>query len=432
LNSHAPTVTSPEPTDAQDSGLETTRPLVDGYSRRNSLPSVVLSSQEAQRLGFSLNQHVVGSDYKVLQRPLRRMPNRSLIDNVRRKSRSADALRDMALSQNTLQAQERRLSDEIKYWRHSIIEDPIPLFTSGRQEAREEVEATSSTSSQTPTPPERRPSKDIPARPQGLDFSGLIIGNVDASVEQRITTVEVKLIDLECAIANLQGYEVTQPVALGKPHRRRKALQDMSQQAKALSFSTPAIHPKSSFDSFSTKSSASKDEQNQSGEQRKSVVNTLRPVTAAQSDASTAVAPHPPIPVDTNTENEFARLMSMLSQEQEARRGLESQLKDLQKQINELRFPAAPRGPPTPAHFSTPTSNTLDSSPISGKRHTVLPFRNASPRSTWKKTSILNENEGEETDTDDGFLDVYETPTEAMKYGFGIDAPRSQPMVGVM
>ena len=122
----------------------------------------------------------------------------------------------------------------------------------------------------------------------------------------------------------------------------------------------------------------------------------------------------------------------MLAQEQEARRGLESQLRDLQKQINDIRFPAALRGPPTPAHFSTPTSNVIDSSPMSTKRHTILPFRTASPRLISTTAAGLKENEGDETDTDDGFLDVYETPTEARDYGYGLVTPRSLPLVGVM
>jgi hypothetical protein len=393
----------------------------------------VLSPQEAERLQLPLNQHgIVGSDSKGLPRPLRRIPHRSLIDSVRRKSRSADALRDMARSQNTLQAQERRLSDEIKYWRNSIIEDPIPSLPSRQQKASEEkVEPTRSISSHTPTPSQRRPSKDLPAPPQAFDFNDFVVGDVDASVEQRITTVEVKLIDLECAIANLQGCGFAKSVVLERPPRRRQALPELSQRANARPFGTPALYPKSSFESFSSHSSTSEDTQDSYEEHRNSVADTLRPAIAAQSDASMAVG-WPPLPSQTHNAVELARLASMLSQEQEARRGLENQLRDLRKEINDLRFPAAPRGPPTPGHFSTPTSALLDSSPISTKRSAVLPFRTASPRLTLRSLSSQKDNEEEETDTDDGFLDVYETPTEAREYGFGIEVSRSPPMVGVM
>ena len=392
----------------------------------------MLSSQEAQRLGLTLNHQDIESDNAAIHRPSKKATNRSFIDSVRRRSRSADELRDMARSQNSLQAQERRLSDEIKYWRNSVIEAPIPSYISCRQDAKKGVEDTRSTSSHTPTFPTKRSSEDDTARPQGFDFSGLMIGNVDASVEQRITTVEVKLIDLECAIANLQGHEVAQRAVLGKRPRRTKVLRDLSPQDKASSASSPNIIPQSSFDSFSTSSSTSDDSQRQTDEHRHSVANTLRPGTAAQADASTTVASHAILPQQNSSEDEYARLVSILTQEQEARQGLESQVKDLQKQINELRYPAVHRGPPTPGHFATPTSNLLDSPPISATRHTVLPFRTASPRLTLRMTSMQKENEGDETDTDDGFLDVYETPTETREYGFGIDSTRTPPLIGVV
>jgi hypothetical protein len=61
-----------------------------------------------------------------------------------------------------------------------------------------------------------------------------------------------------------------------------------------------------------------------------------------------------------------------------------------------------------------------------------IPSRTANLRLALMMTSSQKEHEGEETDTDDGFLDVYETPTETREYGFGIDIPRSPSMVGVM
>lgn len=422
----------PEPTQADDDEQnDPTSPVVDGFSRRNSLPSAALSAQEIQTLDLALHQDGTESDHRAVLRTLRKMPNKKFLDSVKRKSRSADALRDVAQSQNTLQAQERRLSDEIKYWRNSIIEDPIPQFNSS-QHVEHEEEANQSNSSQTPTLRTRRSSGDEETTSEGFEFPGLVIGNSGGSVEQRITTVEVKLVDLECAIANLQGYDVAQPVVLGKPPRRRKGLQNLSQQATARAFSNPTMVPKSSFDSYSTGSSTSKDNRDEMSEHRKSVATTIRPVITSQPEVSTPSTPHSALPTQSHTEEEFTRLMSMLTQEQEARRALESQLKDLQKQINEIRFPTTSRGPPTPSHFSTPTSNPIGPSPISTKRLTVLPLRMATPRLTTRKTSSVKENSGDDTDTDDGILDVYETPTEAREFGFGVDTPRSPPLVGVV
>jgi hypothetical protein len=453
-------VTSQVPAPAYSNVAETFRPQVDGYSRRKSLPSVVLSSQDAQRIEYTLNRAVIASDYTTAQKTGKKTANRSFIDSVKRRSRSADALREMAQSQHTLQAQERRLSDEIKYWRNSVIEDPLPSFGSSRQEMREVDAESGSTSTQTPTLAARRPSEDAIVSPPAFNMNGLMIGNVDASVEQRITTVEVKLIDLECAIANLQGHEAPPRMLLGKPPRRRKALQDSPVQATTRSTSNPAILPQSSFDSFSTgssSSSTSEDRHNDAAaEHRKSVATIIRPGTAAaHSDASTAVvASHPSPPAQPRTDDEFTKLMAMLTQEQEARRGLEGQLHDLQKQINELRLPGPvgpSRAPPTPGHFCTPTPKSVrDSSPVS-RRTTVLPFRTASPKLTIMVTEGRRGGDVEkqaemgtememETDTEDGFLDVYETPIESTDFGFGggggggggLDKPRSPMMVGVM
>ena len=434
LNSHAPTQNPSKPAQNNDVGAHHTRPRLDLLSRRNSLPSIILSTQEAQSLNVASNSRGNGTDCKGLPGSLRRIPNRSLIDSMKRRSRSADALRDTAQLHNTLQAQEGRLSDEIKYWRNSVIQDPIPTFTSAQRGTTDDAELAGSNSSRTPTTSERLSSKDGPSRPPVFDLSALMVGNGDASVEQRVTTVEVKLMDLECAIANLQGHEAAQPVVLGKPPRRRKASQNLSQEAQTRSMSSPAIVPKSSFESYSTTSSASKKSQEDVGEHRHSAANTLRPGTAAPlGDPTAVVAPPAPLPAPTQKDDDIARVISMLIEEQEARRGLESQVRDLQKQIHEIRYPAALRGPPTPAHFSTSPSNFVNlSPPISAKRHTVLPFRTVCPRLSAMTATGLRENESDETDTDDGFSDVYETPAEARDYGFGLVTPRSPPLVGVM
>lgn len=70
--------------------------LVGGSSKRNSLPGIVPSRQEAQWLEPVTMPQDVDSDPKSSPGRLRRMPHRNFIENKKRKSRSADALRDMA------------------------------------------------------------------------------------------------------------------------------------------------------------------------------------------------------------------------------------------------------------------------------------------------------------------------------------------------
>lgn len=400
---------------------------MDTFRRRNSFPNVMLPSQDAQDLGAGYDGSGNGVDHRPFPNSLRKTTHRSLLDSMKRRSRSADDLRDTAELKDKLQAQERRLSDEIKYWRNSVIQDPIPTLTISRTEATGDFQVTRSDSSQTPMPPERTPSKNPQSRPPGVDFSALIKGTGDTSVEQRVTTVEVKLIDLEYAIANLQGYELAQPIGQAKPARRRQASQHSWRQANTRSMNTSRLFPQSSFESSSSSGS---NQEKDIGERRSSAANTLRPHPAPASDPLTAVAPHPP-----RHDAELTRLMSMLSQEQEARRGLESQLKDLQRQINDIRFPCVVRGPPTPGHFSTPTCAGFETPPMFNKRNTILPFRTSSPMPNALRTgtATAREHGGDETDTDDGFSDVYETPAEGRDYGFGgAVTGRSPALVGVM
>lgn len=268
-----------------------------------------------------------------------------------------------------------------------------------------------------------------------------MIANADDSVEQRIATVEVKLADLECAIANLRGTEPGTALGGPKPPRRRRAVPDLSQEVNAQPFSGSIIIPKSSFDSSSTDSAASRMSEKQMSN---SAANTLRPTTPAPADDSQMMWHHPsppaPLPVQAHAVEEFARLMAMLTNEQEARRGLESQLWELQKQINEMRYPPRLSTSPT----SHPNNNASASSP---KRHAVLPFWTASSSPRQQHQRVLtqiprmpslprNEAYGidteTETDTDDGFVDVYETASEARGYGIGVDSPRSPPLVGVV
>ena len=441
LNSHAPNPLTPESSLHHNSEAGSFHPVNYGSRRRNSLPSVVLSVEEAELLRQNLEEQGVTKEIKVLQRPPKRVGTKSLLDNLKRKSRSAGALRDMAESQNSFQAQERRLSEEIKYWRNSIIDNPIPIFSAYKHVPEEEGAAPEPARAEIPEPSIRVPSEVTSPPSQGFDFRNFVTGGEDASVEQRITTVEVKLVDLEYAIANMRAGH---PMTLENLSRRPQAPRAVT---------APNIMPKSSFDSFSTGSSASDYSDLGREEYRKSVAGTLRPVTITQARDLVNGFEKPAFQ-HGHTDDDFSQLMSMFQQEREARLALESQLHDLQKQMNEIRFPHnTPRGfpsPPATAQYNTPThANSVNhsSSPVSvvtaaSNRYTVLPYRPASPRvsSLAKAPSPrVKETEAEddeaETDTEDGFLEAFETPNEAATaraYGIAVDAHRSPQLVGVI
>lgn len=381
-----------------------------------------MSEEEAEILRQNLAEQGVAKDGKDAKTTQRKRVTKRLLDNARRRSRSADALREMAESQNDFQAQERRLSEEIKYWRNSVIEDPIPVLSAYRHVEQQTEPAQVEASS----PGRKKLDIEAPAK-EGFNFRNFVTGNGDASVEQRVTTVEVKLADLECAIANIKSHGPA--MALGAQTKRPGA---------PRAATAPNIMPKSSFDSFSTGSSSSQDSHYAHHDYRKSVAETLRPSHPARSD-----------------DVDFNQLKGMFIQERAARKALEMQLRDLQNQIQELRFPPGiARGVPSPpatAHYTTPTqpNGIVHSSPLmastgTSKRYTSIPYRPASPRlASFAKTSSprVRETEREddvelETDTEDGFLEAYETPTEAAAgrdFRFGVEAAHLSPqMVGVI
>jgi hypothetical protein len=95
---------------------------VSRHRRRNTLPSVTLSFHEAQMLAATLGE--------VGMRPSSKPPlhhsDGELARNLKRRSRSADELREEARSHQMSPIQWRRRSGEIQYWRNSVLENPIP------------------------------------------------------------------------------------------------------------------------------------------------------------------------------------------------------------------------------------------------------------------------------------------------------------------
>jgi hypothetical protein len=139
----------------------------------------------------------------------------------------------------------------------------------------------------------------------------------------------------------------------------------------------------------------------------------------------------------------------MLAKEQEARRGLESQLWELRDQVNDLRFPATSPWS-APGHARSSPTHHISTVSHSDKRRAGLPLSNANSRggqqtptrtpppfprlSTGIGSTGLQAGDHynysiEDPITDDhGFADVFETPSEAARehYGFrGSGSPRS-------
>ena len=120
--------------------------------------------------------------------------------------------------------------------------------------------------------------------------------------------------------------------------------------------------------------------------------------------------------------------MEIIKQEQASRQQLEQKVADLQKELDALRAPvyAEIRS----VSYPTPSPESVHETPLAHR-----PLRR-SPRFYPQKTPQVNETSRfsmsesieTETDTEDGFQDVYETPQENR---FMFETTRGSPLIGV-
>lgn len=334
----------------------------------------------------------------------------TITSNPKRRSRSAGALRDEAREHRMSPIQwERPRGDVIKQLRDSVIDQPLRDVSGSRPQTGQtrdtQDEGDSQFVVQQPTTVEHDPPFDFG------NLMGTMQTTEAVSLEQRVTTVEVKLIDLEYAIAKVQGYETPsfQPVVLEKPPKRRA---HSPSSAAGTSVSAP---PPTTFLS-------SPGESPKVADRPTSIATTLRPQTALQQPSSPGRTS--PSPSEAGFTNEhFNTLMNMIKREQAARKKLEIQVLQLQKEVQELRSPLF-------AHvksstYPTPSPDSHDPSPLQ---------RQAGGGSAGGGSagSRIKEIEGDETDTDDGFLDVYETPTEAREHKYSMEGVQRGQVIGMI
>lgn len=387
---------------------------VDTHRRRNTLPSVVMSQKEEQALKESLEASKV--------RPTSRAGTSK--SNPRRRSRSVEPLI------NRLKPIEfpRNRSDEIKYWRNSVLESPIPSFKPRDSDTPEE----------TTTAHERQPSGDTtsPIEPvQTFDF-GLNnpTGLKNDSTEQRLNTLEVKLVDLEFAIAKLQqGSEAEKPMPLERPPHRRSQRQDSmatTSSASGIASPEPTFLSSPRPDSRFSQDTGEQSPPLEHRVHRSSAATTLRPSTAVRRSVERAETPPPPPPPTSAyaTMEHIQNLLALVQREQASRHRLELQVKNLSSQLEQFQ-----RSPPytyfkTDFPYPTPSpedpSRSMRQNPMGTERRVMNP------------PSRFRDDISVSTDDDDGYLDVYETPAEEdQEHDFNnnsLGAMRSPQMVGMI
>jgi hypothetical protein len=339
--------------------------------------------------------------------------------NLKRCSRSADELRDEVRSHQISSIQWRRRSGEIQYWRNSVVENPIPERRGTERDAYHSLESERlhfRSFAPSPNTAPRSPYRDALRQFQFGSFSDA--GGPTATVEQRLTTLEVKFIDHEYAIAELQGCDITRPVAsAGVPKRR--SVKDIFPETSDPQFSTSTASQGHTFLSSPADSPTPADDFDHCPQHhRSSNAPTLRPTTD-NSPYSNLITAEP-----------FDAVMALIAAEQAARRKLEDQVSELQAQVDELRnasyLPRRPSAYPTPSPESR--HSTLASRGHLTRRLVGLPRS----RVGSDETSRFSVTDADESDTENGFLDSFETPRETQESRSGFESNHASPIASMI
>ncbi|KAL8970941.1 MAG: hypothetical protein Q9197_003541 [Variospora fuerteventurae] len=453
LNSHSPfPVSLPNVAPVTDSAIpprpERSPPPRPDRPRGASVPSVSLNAEE----GVDWGDQVPGLG---LHDTHDKRVDRASIgfaitsgSNPKRRSRSTDDLRHVPKEHRMSPIQWRqwrRRSDEIRYWRESADED-APGFTApeSRQPSPERTLARrQGFVERTPPLPEQREHSPTPPPPNAGEFNfGLASGAMQSqehiTLEERLVTLEIKLIDFEYAISKLQADIQTVDV--------KSPTEDISQhyEASPQPPSNPIFlqpPPKPALENSPTSNYDQSPEStpgmqqmpfgihhpaNQPKPRPTSIATTLKPARGDRSSRNS---------MTELTIEHYTTLITLIRREQSARIHLEDQVSDLQRQIHSLQSPSpsslrdirdARRRP----QYSSPASHSgrFDSIDDSGRHYTPpeekrRPFsRDSNERFLTRQQqrhryqddgSRSRSNYNDETDTDDEtYHDVYVTPVE--------------------
>ena len=461
LGSHSPfAVQAPPDIEFRDSGIpprpkrspplhpERSPPLRPVRPRRASLPSVILNVQE----GDNAEPEFSGLGLSDVEKPSADTANIGYAvtsgSNPKRRSRSANNLRDAAKEHRMSPIQWRRWrrrSDEIRYWRASADEmsaeftapesrQPSPDHTISRRKGFVE-----STPEMLPEDeheveiPEERETQGMPDTDPG-DFnfglsSGAMQSREHIGLEERLVTLEVKLMDFEYAISKLQTdvksptsptediaqhYTSPTPPLQGllqpppNPPRDRSPTSNYDQSPE----STPGLRqmPFEPSPGMQQSPFTAHFPQNQIRPRPTSIATTLRPVKGDRTSRNS---------MTELTIEHYTTLITLIRREQSARIRLEDQVTLLQRQVEMLKSssPSSLREIREARHqYSSPDSRnhyTPPDEPRPYSRDSNERFLRRQHKERSRSSRRRSAYDEEEADTDDeAFHEVYVTPVE--------------------
>lgn len=380
------------PNDEADDQISLPAP---SHRRRNTLPSLVISDQVADTLARLADQDSKSQTWR------QEAPSPAE-GHLKRRSRSADALNRMISDFNLRNATSRDRQSDIAYWRKSIVDNPLPAWPPWQEQESGSVPSTGA---------EEIPPSRVPL--QNFDFGLERPDGHEVTLEDRVNTLEVKVIDFEYAITKLQGQNVSKP-SFQQQVAKRGSIHDLFPQDmhSGMTSSTSSLEP-TSF--LTSPDDSPLPQEDHFRPDRSSKATTIRPLTARRRSGVQS-----PSPVRI-TVDQFDKLMDILRREQNARRQLETQVNELQAQLDSLRSPVYAEIRETTDYPSPDSKHTTPA--------TNRTLRRSPPFSSEKKVAEQSRFSMSEVDSDtDGYDDVYETPQDRT---FMFENPRNSPMVGV-
>jgi len=426
----------------QEDGLQTS-PEPSPQRRRATLPSLEFTPDEARTIATTLAPY---GNRPLSHAATDERPQGSIGfavtsgSNPKRRSRSAGALRDVAREHRMSPIQWRRRSDEFRCWRESLEEPPLtgpvyaPLHTTtltGESRSSPENVVTGE-EPYVHTAEENRRTFDFGP------VANSMRNQEAASLEERLNTLEVKQMDLEYAISKLQTHAPEPAKSSVSGALPNSQLRNASQESL---YSLPHVYRTQPVP-------AGSGSHGQPQEQASSILGAASPGTlSAMQDSlhedfyphtthtfphfdprpsSAITVTHPPPgqelspPLDGHslhpshfTAEDGDTLFALIKREQSARMILEQQVLRLEQELHSLRSSYIQEaGSP---HL---TSLSSFASP---------PPAFVRPRQHWQGSEAGGRlgskgsvgDVGDETDTDENFLDVFETPKERTEFGPG-------------
>ena len=323
--------------------------------------------------------------------------------NPNRRSRSVGAFRDSEHRMSPIQWRRfRRRSDEIRYWRQStdLTATGLKDFDSPNMTQQDDVDVADDNTGDI----------DDTNRDFNFGLSGEPLPNQERiGLEERIVTLEIKLMDFEYALSKFQAGSITSSRRHSHPGETTKRQdstenyfsdqpQASAEQSPALSLETPPTSPsKFAYDATPK-------------QRPTSVATTMKPSNSGNTTThrkDNSIDRSVRSSLASLTIDHYTTLITLIRHEQVARVRLEQQVSMLQRRLEQITSLSQPQ---SNANSISQHSHTRSLS-SSQRRQGFVDIGDRGRGPIWQQRPRSSSYSTTETDTDDStYHDVYVTP----------------------